>query len=144
MPINPSDSFSSVYSFAGFGSSGGTTAGAAGSGAVTVASLTDTPIGGAFAGTSESAEGPLTPSVKIASVAAMPASTEAPVTVAMASPKTEGSASASPDTSSGFGLDGPGFAGGPVPKGMNGTVLLAGLVGVGVLGAGWAWKSLVV
>jgi hypothetical protein len=132
MPINPSDGFTSTASplFGGASGTGGTT---------TTASADDTPIGGMLASMPSGSEGP-TPGVKITS--APPASSDEPGTVAMASPKTEGAASG--DTSSGFGLDGPAFAGGPLPSGMSGTMMLAGLIGVGVLGAGWAWKSLVV
>jgi hypothetical protein len=133
MPINPSDGFAAQsYGFANAGA-GGVSAG----GGVEISSL-DTPIGSALAGGSE---GALTPGVKFASTPAAAPSDE-PMTVAMASPKTGGAAS--PDTSSGFGLDGPPLAGGSLPSGMSGTMMLAGLIGVGVLGAGWAWKSLVV
>jgi hypothetical protein len=79
--------------------------------------------------------------VKLASLPE-PKSEDNSFTVAMASPAT--APSASPGDSSAFGLEEPMHAGGPIASGFGGTTFLAALIGVGVLGAGWAWRSLVV
>jgi hypothetical protein len=88
------------------------------------------------------AGGPVTQGVSLAALPT-PKDADEAYTVAMASPA--GSPSASLTTAdSGFGLEGPAATGGMVPKGFSGTTMLAGLIGVGVLGAGWAWRALVV
>ncbi len=146
MPINPSSSFVS-QSFTG-GSSGGSSTGGVftGSGPITIASLgADGPSGEggvAMASPDTMPAGPLTTGVTVASLPTNAGGNDNAVTVAMVSPKPE--PSASPAGGSEFGLEGPAADGGPIAAGFGGTTMLAALIGVGVLGAGWAWRSLFV
>lgn len=139
MPINPSSDLAAfVVPMSAGGGMGGTTfnelaAGGGGDGGQT----SDVNFAMASPGT----DGPLTAGVTLASLPASQGGDEP--FVGMASPKA-GPGSAVAATSP-FGFDGPASAAdGPPPGADYGALMLAGLVGVGVLGAGWAWKSLVV
>jgi hypothetical protein len=144
MPINPSSDYVYTPYASGSGGSSGGGGGVSGGDPIALASLGGAPMGGGtFAMASSDTEpGPLTAGVTMASLPAAGGGSDDTMTVAMASPRTTGSAS--PDGSAGFGLEGPASAAGPIASGFGGTTMLAALIGVGVLGAGWAWRSLVV
>jgi hypothetical protein len=146
MPINPSAdlAFSPVSGVtSSSGSSGGgffstttTTLPSSGSGGGTT-----TTSGFVLAAGEAASFGPITPGVSLAALPA-PKGGDDSYTIAMASPAT--AAAVSPSVpSSGFGLEGP-AADAPMKAGVGGTPMLAGLLGLGVLGAGWAWRALVV
>ncbi|MBM4441825.1 MAG: hypothetical protein FJ027_15535, partial [Candidatus Rokubacteria bacterium] len=141
-PMNPSDGFPPItYAAIGGGGTGAGPGGgaAAGDGGPTLAAGGFTPDV-AVAGGAPAGDAPLTSGVTVASLQAGGSDDDG--FVGMASPKTGGASSL--NASPGFGFDGPPSADAP-PAGSNyGGMMLAGLVGVGVLGAGWAWKSLVV
>lgn len=148
MPINPSSdlAFTPASGFTSSSSGGGigffsttsSTLPSSGSGGGTTTTSGSFVIGAADA----PAASPITPGVSLAALPA-PKGGDDSYTIAMASPAT--AAAVSPAVmSSGFGLEGPASADAPMKAGVGGTPLLAGLLGLGVLGAGWAWRALVV
>jgi hypothetical protein len=138
-PINPS-SESSVQMFAGGGSSsgGGGTVNVADP--ITLASLSPTPnenAGSIVMASADPSGQPGMPSIALATLPAPTGGTDDLMAVAMASPKT-----AQPASGEGFGFEGPASGSTAPTSGYAGTTMLAALIGVGMLGAGWAWRSL--
>ena len=135
-PINPSSDLGPIL--AGGQANGG--GGGAGE-PIMLASVGGGETGGAspFAAVASMPdEGPaMTPGVTVASLPAVDqGSGNSESFIGMALPKTGETQIAS---ASEFGLDGPPAVSGTPPS--NGTFMLAGLIGVAVMGAGWAWKS---
>jgi len=141
MPYNPSNDY--VYQpYAGGGTNGG-------GGGVFFAdpSAVAATAGGqtgnasfAMASAPDSTDGPLTAGVTMAALPT-PASGDDSFPAALASPRTDGAASPG---SSGFGFEGPAQPAAPIASAFGGTTFLAALIGIGVLGAGWAWRAFVV
>jgi hypothetical protein len=140
-PINPSDT-PSVQMVANGSSSSGGGGSPTFSDPITMASLSSmTPDGQGnvvmMAGADQSSDQPLTPGVALAGAPAPVSGNDDAMTVAMASPKTE-----QPATSEGFAFEGQAASSSSRPPGTANTTMLAALIGVGMLGAGWAWRSL--
>ena len=140
-PVNPSDTPSVQMMASGSSSSGSGGSGATFSNPTTMASLSSTTTDGPanvmmMAAADQSSE-PLTPGVALASGPAPVSGADDAMTVAMASPKTE-----RPATSDGFVFEGQAAPSTSHAPGTANTTMLAALIGVGMLGAGWAWRSL--
>jgi hypothetical protein len=140
-PVNPSSDLG-IVGVQGFGGGSSPTGGGGLTDSFALASL----AGGATEGVGfgmgspETSAGALTAGVTFGSLPATTGATDDAMTVAMVA--TKGDDSASADDASAFGLDEPAPAGAPLASPFGGTTMLATLVGVGILGAGWAWRSL--
>jgi hypothetical protein len=140
-PINPSDTPSTQMAGSGSSSNGGGGGGATFSSPITMASLGSTTTDGPgnvvmMATADQSSDQPLTPGVSLATGPAPVSGADDAMTVAMASPKTE-----RPATSDGFTFEGQATPASSRAPGTVSTTMLAALIGVGMLGAGWAWRS---
>jgi hypothetical protein len=139
-PINPSDTSSGqVLASAGtFGGGGGGTT--TFSDPITMASL-----GGAGGTTGNlvmmaaepSNDQPLTPGIPLMAASAPVNGPDDSMTVALASPRTD-----RPALLDGVKFEGEASASTAHVPGTANTTMLAALIGVGMLGAGWAWRSL--
>jgi hypothetical protein len=87
--------------------------------------------------TDPSTEPAVAPGIALATLPAPTDDGDDLMTVAMASPT-----SARPASADGFGLEGRPSGPRSHASGYAGTTMLAALIGVGMLGAGWAWRSL--
>jgi hypothetical protein len=141
-PINPSDTPSVQMVASGSSSGSGGGGSPTFSDPITMASLSSTTTGGQgslmmMAATDQSSDQPLTPGVALSAGPAPVSGNDDAMTVAMASPKTE-----RPATSDGFAFEGQASPSSSHARGTASTTMLAALIGVGMLGAGWAWRSL--
>jgi hypothetical protein len=82
---------------------------------------------------------PLTPGIALAALPAPTGGDDNVMTVAMVSPAAQ--PAASPD---GFGFEDPASTPRSSAPASGSTTMLAALIGVGMLGAGWAWRALVI
>ena len=80
---------------------------------------------------------PFTPDIALATSRTPTGGTDDLMTLAMASPRT-----ARPASGDGFGFESQPSGSGPHAPGYAGSTMLAALIGVGMLGAGWAWRAL--
>jgi hypothetical protein len=141
-PINPSSELGGVQMFASGGTSsgGGSTSPGDPIALTSLATMAADGETGNFVMAASDRPGvqPLTPSLSMASLPSpIGGGSDDLMTVAMVSART------APSTGSdGFGFDGPASTSGSHHAGYASTTMLAALIGVGMLGAGWAWKSL--
>jgi hypothetical protein len=138
-PINPSADLT-AQAYTGNGTSSG-----GGSGSVnepfTMVALGATQVESVGSIAPESADataGPLTAGVTLGSSPAPASTHDDLMTVAMASPRI-----GAPASTEGFAFDEAATATGRAAAPFGGTAMLTALIGVGVLSAGWAWRSLV-
>jgi hypothetical protein len=140
-PINPS-SESSVQMFAAGGGTSGTGSGPSNDDPIVLASMSTTTPGESV-GTlpmalfDPSTEPAVAPGIALATAPEPLGGSDDSMTVAMASPTT-----AAPASGDGFGFESRPSGSRSHASGYAGTTMLAALIGVGMLGAGWAWRSL--